>query len=447
MSGEATDESKPDRRRVSTTEAIAMALDLTRNHLQLEQAAKILDLVVEAEPDNAVALNYLGILKFHLAGPQASIELLLRAAAADPAHAAVRNNMGNAYVELGDIDAAIESYRDAIRLDPALPDPYGNLASIMRSRNDLAEAERLLVEAIRLNAENGFAHHNLATLLLQTGRKKEAIAHSWKAAALIPDKSVTAPLMALAYWNAGMKQQAIDFARKWVQARPDDPQAAHVLAAFSGENVPDRAADAYVAKLFDNFAQSFDSKLEQLDYRAPQLVGDALAAFMGDRTTKLDIVDAGCGTGKCAKFLKPFARTLRGVDLSGGMLAQAKRRNLYDETEKGELTAYLEANPAAFDAVISADTLCYFGRLEEFADASFRSLRPGGVLVFTVEALGADEQQDFILSHNGRYAHKQSYIETAFHGAGFEILRCDQEKLRMEGAEPVLGLVVTAQRA
>lgn len=445
MSAETVDESKPEQRLVSTAEAIEMALELTKNR-QLGQAAAILDLVVEAEPDNAVALNYLGILKYHLAGPQESIGILRRAAAADPNHAGVRNNLGNAYVELNDIDAAVEAYRDAMRLDPDLPDPYGNLASIMRSRNDDQEAERLLREALRLNDQNGFAHHNLAGLLLRTGRKKEALDHSWKAAALIPDKSLTAPLLAVVYWNAGMKQQAIDFVRKWVADKPNDPQAAHLLASFSGENVPERASDAYVSNLFDRFAKSFDSKLDALDYRAPKLVGEALSRFVGDDDRKLDILDAGCGTGKCAKLLRPFARTLRGVDLSGGMLAQAQRRNLYDQTEQAELTAYLEARPVGFDAVVSADTLCYFGKLDAFAAASFASLRPGGVLIFTVEALGEDETRDFVLAHHGRYAHRRAYVTDAIRSAGLEILRCDSERLRTEGAEPVAGLVITAKR-
>ena len=129
MSGETANE--PEQRLVTTTQAIEMALDLIKN-LELAQAAAILELVVEAEPDHAVALNYLGILKYHLSGPEASVEILLRAAAADPGHAGVQNNLGNIHVELGDIDAAIEAYRDAISLDPNLPDPYGNLAYIMR---------------------------------------------------------------------------------------------------------------------------------------------------------------------------------------------------------------------------------------------------------------------------------------------------------------------------
>ena len=60
---------------------------------------------------------------------------------------------------------------------------------------------------------------------------------------------------------------------------------------------------------------------------------------------------------------------------------------MYDVLHKAELVYYLDTQPDAFDAVISADTLCYFGKLENVCAASRRSLRPGGLLVFTVEAL------------------------------------------------------------
>ncbi|WP_204319811.1 class I SAM-dependent DNA methyltransferase, partial [Klebsiella pneumoniae] len=85
-----------------------------------------------------------------------------------------------------------------------------------------------------------------------------------------------------------------------------------LLAAISGENVPDRASDAYVANLFDAFAATFDHKLARLDYRAPELVAEAVAASQEAGTTGLAILDAGCGTGLCGPSLRPFADRLIG---------------------------------------------------------------------------------------------------------------------------------------
>ena len=78
---------------------------------------------------------------------------------------------------------------------------------------------------------------------------------------------------------------------------------------------------------------------------------------------------------------------------------------VYELLHQAELVYYLDTQPAAFDAVISADTLCYFGPLEAAFAAIKRCLRSGGWLVFTVEALTAENGEEHQLQLNGRYAH------------------------------------------
>ncbi|PSJ65815.1 tetratricopeptide repeat protein [Kumtagia ephedrae] len=430
---------------LSVDEAIAMARELVRKK-QLKAAAGLLENVIEIAPDNADALSCLGVVRFHLHGAESSVETLKRAAKVAPRHAGIRNNLGNAYVELGDIDAAVNAYDKAIELDPDLADPYCNLASIVKHAGNVGFAEKLLRKAVEVNPEFGVAHQNLAAILLDSGRAREAIDHFWKAIVHWPDKAVPAHFLALAYWFAGLKDVAIDFVKKWADANPHDPQAQHMRASMTGENVPERAPDVYVSKLFDTFAGSFDAKLESLDYRAPEIVGAAVRDAVGADASGLAVLDAGCGTGKCAKHLKPHAGRLDGVDLSEGMLAKAAKLGAYDRLDRAELTACLRARPDGYDVIASADTLCYFGRLEEFAEGAAKALRPGGVLVFTVEAMD-DADGSFRLAVNGRYTHCEAYVRRCLAAAGFSVSSCGREALRSENAEPVIGLVVTARKA
>ena len=60
-----------------------------------------------------------------------------------------------------------------------------------------------------------------------------------------------------------------------------------------------------------------------------QQVLDAVQEYTNAKPVK--ILDAGCGTGLCGPLLKPWARRLVGVDLSGGMLEKARALQLYDE--------------------------------------------------------------------------------------------------------------------
>ena len=129
------------------------------------------------------------------------------------------------------------------------------------------------------------------------------------------------------------------------------------------------------------------------------------------------------------------------------MLERAQRHGVYDQLEKSELVAYLEAHPAAFDVVISADTLCYFGTLDRVAAAAWRALRDGGQLVFTVEALPDEDGSGHRLLLHGRYAHARAYVRSVLEEAGFEWQRIVADVLRSEGGVPVQGWVVSARRA
>jgi predicted TPR repeat methyltransferase len=142
--------------------------------------------------------------------------------------------------------------------------------------------------------------------------------------------------------------------------------------------------------------------------------------------------------------MKPYARRLDGMDLSGRMLAKAHARGLYDHLDRLEITAGMNDRPATYDAVVSADTFCYFGHLGDLLAAVSRSLTPGGVLVFTVEALEESEGRPFrIHSGNGRYAHARSHIDAAAEAAGLAVATARPATLRMEGGRPVAGMVYT----
>ena len=210
--------------------------------------------------------------------------------------------------------------------------------------------------------------------------------------------------------------------------------------------MPARASDGFIEQTFDSFAGSFDAKLAKLLYRAPHLVTGMLEDSGAAPAKSLDILDAGCGTGLCGPLLAPYARRLVGVDLSTRMLTQAKARNTYDELFKVELTAYLRDQSGAFDVIVSADTLVYFGPLEDVAEAAANALRPGGQLIFTVEeAVDAPVEPGYRLSVHGRYCHGRGYVERVLRAADLdpEIVPA---QLRLEAGDPVHGLVVGARK-
>jgi ubiquinone/menaquinone biosynthesis C-methylase UbiE len=91
-----------------------------------------------------------------------------------------------------------------------------------------------------------------------------------------------------------------------------------------------------------------------------------------------DILEAGCGTGLILERVAKFASCAVGVDLSGGMLAQARARGL--EVAQGSITS-LPYPDDRFDVVYSFKVLAHIPDIEGALAEMSRVTRPGGVVL------------------------------------------------------------------
>jgi predicted TPR repeat methyltransferase len=441
-----TTEPPGDDRALSVDEALSVAVVLQQAE-QWAAAAEIYRSILEVAPDHAGALHFSGVLA-HQQGRDDAVALIERSLELDPDRPDWYSNFGIVLQECLRLEEATAAYEQAIALDPNHANANNNLGVVLRATGRVVEAEAAYRAAIQIDPDHADAYNNLGVLLNGLRRQREAALCFSKVITLRPKHPEARRLLALAHYTLGDVDKAIEVFDEWLREEPDDPIAQHMLAACSGRDVPARASDAFIEKTFDSFAASFDAKLASLAYRAPALIAEMLAHAGVDASRSLDVVDAGCGTGLCGPLLAPYARRLVGVDLSEAMLDRARTRNVYDELTKGELTAYLRDSRGSFDVIVSADTLVYFGPLEPVAAAAANALRPGGVLVFTVEEL-SDTADDtgYSISPNGRYRHSPGYLERILADAGLQPEIAPAE-LRLEAGEPVAGLVVQAtQRA
>jgi len=430
-------------REVSLEEAIAIAILFQKNG-QLSEAEEVYCKILEVAPDHPDVLHYAGVLAHQQGRTDDAIEFIRRSLDFAPDSADCYSNLGIVLKAQGRLDEASDAFQRAIAINPEHANAYSNLGILLRAQGKLEEAEAAYRNAIQLDPEHIDAYHNLGVLLSSQRRTGEAMVCYCKVTTLSPKHPAARRLLALAHCTLGEPDKAVEIFAKWLEDEPGNPVALHMLAACSGQAVPVRASDAYVEASFDEFASSFDAKLLKLSYRAPAIVGALLADSGVTATKSLDVLDAGCGTGLCGSYVAPYARRLIGVDLSGGMLVQASEKRLYDELVKGELTAYLADHRECFDVIVSADTLVYFGALEQVAGAASHALRSGGLFIFTVEEwLDGLPDAAFSLQTHGRYAHARGYVERVLTHAGLqpEIVRAE---LRMESGAPVAGLAVRA---
>jgi predicted TPR repeat methyltransferase len=430
---------------LSPEEALLFAIELHKLD-KFDDAELIYKALLERWPDHADVLSHMGVLQHQRGNQERALGLLRHALEIVPDAPGVWNNLGNVLLRLNESEDAEHAFRRSIELTDS-PEAQANLSRVLRRRGQWGESEAACRRAIEINPDFGDAWHNLSLTLLRQDRVLEGIAAANKALILLPPHKRRRDSYARALVLAGQVEQAAAIFRDWLAEEPDNAYVQHHLAACTGDRVPERASDAYVERVFDNFASTFDKKLATLRYRAPQLVADALAAVLPAPAHQFDVADIGCGTGLCGPLVQAWARRITGCDLSGAMLDQARQRNVYDVLEKAELVQFLEGHPNCFDLVISADTLCYFGNLQAVANAARSALRAGGQFVFTVEALKEADEDTYRLLANGRYAHALAYVQSVLDAADLRPQRIVGEVLREEVALPVHGWLVTASRA
>lgn len=435
-------------RQPTLAQALAEAIAALRAE-QLEEAEQRLNAVLARWPEQADALHYLGVLRHTQGRHDDAVALIQRAIALMPAAPGPWNNLGNVLMVAQRIDEAQSAYERSVAVagdDPGAADALNNLASIHRKHHRLDSAEASCRRALQLRPDFADAWYKLSQVLMAQGRIHDSLIANSRAIALWPSHLQGRDQVLRALLLLGERERAAQLYREWLAEEPDNPVVQHQLAACLGGVAPERASDAYVERVFDGFAESFDAKLESLNYRAPTLVVAALRNALGEPGAALDIVDLGCGTGLCGPELRPWARQLVGCDLSLGMLRRAKQRAVYDTLHKAELVHYLGTQPEHFDAAISADTLCYFGDLRAALQAAARALRPSGCLIFTVEALADDDTEPHRLQTNGRYAHHARHLRSALAAACLQLHELSAHTLRLEAGKPVPGWLVRANK-
>lgn len=450
---------------------------LKRQQGDAAQAVELITAALAVKPAQAAAHCNLGAALQDLGRSDEALASYDRALQLNPGYALAWSNRGNALRKLGRLPEAVDSYERALNLRPSYPEAWCNRAIALLDQGQpeaaLDSAERALHqkrpypeaatvranalfqlrafeaalqgydEAIDANARVAEAHAGRGLTLLKLARPREALAGFEAALALRPAHWQTQQQRAGALLALGRRGEAIAAYEQARALAPDPGEIDFVLAALGVGAAPKQAPAAYVKALFDQYAGHFDQHLTGvLGYRTPGLIAAALARQVTG--TALSTVDLGCGTGLCAPFLRPLSRRLAGVDLSERMLAQARADGLYDELACADIGDYLAAQPQAFDLVVAADVLVYFGDLDTLFGQVRAALRAGGSFCFSTEAL---DEGGFALLPSNRYAHSLAYLERLAAKHAFAVLEAAGATVRSEHGAEVRGYLLVLRAA
>lgn len=418
----------------------------------LDTAAPIYKQILEHDPKQADALHFAGLLSHQQGDDDQGIDLIKRSLEVFPGNAGAHNNLGNVYKRAGRADEAIDSYSAALGISPNHADTWNNFGVLLRGADRMDEAEKALRNAVTINTKHAEAWHNLGLLYLFTGHL-HAAGDAFETCLDLGTKRWGDPV-----WHArvlcaiGRRDRALNQMELHLERHPDDPVARHQIAAIKGETV-ERASDGYVKQHFDSFADSFDEVLGRLEYRAPEIVAGVVDRLMEGRDPIGDVVDLGCGTGLCGPLIRSHCKVLTGMDLSEGMLrkaAELKQDNglrVYDHLVEAELVTFLNEAPRdCFGMATCVDTLCYFGPLDQMMTALKPALRPGGIMIATVERCEDLDGPGYMIDQSGRYSHTKPYLEQAAKGAGLNFASVEEVILRKELGKDVHGYVFVVER-
>ncbi|VVC76785.1 TPR repeat-containing protein YrrB [Aquicella siphonis] len=410
---------------------------------EYDHAIRVLHDLIRLYPRFAAGFNNLGTVYFALGKWNDAIDAFKTAIDLQTDFVDAYYNLGLALGKAGRYDEALSAYRALLEISPAHAGGRFQLACLLMKQNEYqAAADQFLL------IEQEYPYHfetqsNLATCFLKLGWLQKAGTHYLKALEIIPDDIQILYNLGVISVQLGRMRDAVEYYSRCIQENPDFYEARNNLAvAFLALKKKDRALQQfrealrmhpenasirhiisvlsqdrqisaspaeYIQSLFDSYADHYDAHITQtLHYQVPEFMRDRVGVYYDLSKVKWDVLDLGCGTGLCGALFRSAARSLKGVDLSDKMLAEAARKQCYDQLVHLDILSFLDECADTFDLVLAGDVLVYFGNLEELFSAVYPVLRNGGLFAFNAEV---NLNESFSMTESGRFAHSKAYLD------------------------------------
>ncbi len=165
-------------------------IQLAQQHHQagrLQEAEQIYRQILNADPNNADAYYFLGVIALQVGKFDIAIQFIKKAIKIVPNIPVCYSNLGIALKGLGRVHEAIANYKKAISINPDFADAHNNLGIALKSLGRLNETIASYKNAISINPNFSEAHCNLGNALRELGQLEEAVASYGKAISINPD--------------------------------------------------------------------------------------------------------------------------------------------------------------------------------------------------------------------------------------------------------------------
>jgi protein O-GlcNAc transferase len=189
----------------------------------LSDAERLYREVLKADPRNADALHFLGVLMGRRGKLAEAAELIGRSNAADPSNPTAHFNRGAALDALKRPAEALASYRRALALAPAMVGPWYNMANTLHTLGRLDEAISAYDRVLELDPNHVAALNGRANLFMNSNRFERALADFDRVLAIAPSHLEALVKRGNALCALKRYAQAIQDYRGALQIKPDLP--------------------------------------------------------------------------------------------------------------------------------------------------------------------------------------------------------------------------------
>lgn len=186
--------------------------------------------VLRAEPQQADALHYMGVLAYQAGDIPTALENLRQSVSVRPKSPEFHNNLGLVLQTANLLADAEDHYRNAISLNPRYAEAYNGLGSVLASQGNEEEAIIAYRMAIELKPDYMESANNLGSAFIAQGKFQEAIEQLETALRLTPDYADANNNLGIALTELGDTASAADAFRKAIEAQPNLAEAHGNLA-------------------------------------------------------------------------------------------------------------------------------------------------------------------------------------------------------------------------
>ena len=148
-------------------------------------------------------------------------------------------------------------------------------------------------------------------------------------------------------------------------------------------SMPPRSS-AKIAEIYDRWSSTYDDYMEQVGYRHPAICVSLFSRYVP--VGEGPLLDAGAGTGLIGELRLIGYRHIDGIDISEGMLAVARAKDIYSKLHIADMTRPLALPKAHYRGIISCGVFTTGHVGVEGLLPLIDVCMPGGHIVTTVKA-------------------------------------------------------------